>query len=84
MYKDIAEKFQIVKSTICFRLQRDFPDEYRQLRKNPTVTQHFIKSAKAYKEFEQTGTINGAAKKLGLSSNTVGERIRFMKKVLGE
>ena len=84
MYKDIAERFQIVKSTICFRLRRDFPEEYRQLRKNPTVTQHFIKSTKAYKAFKQTGTINGAARKLNLSSNTVRERIRFMKRVLGE
>ena len=84
MYKDIAERFQIVKSTICYRLKKDFPEEYRELRKNSTTTQHFIESTKAYKAFKQTGTINGAARKLGLSPNTVRGRIRFMKRVLGD
>ncbi len=81
-FEEVAKRFGIVKSTICYRLQRDFLKEYRKLRVIPTFAQHYAKCAEAYKAYEQTGTIRGAARKLDLPKSTARGRIKFMENVL--
>ena len=81
-FKETAKRFGIVKSTICYRLRRDFPKEYRKLRVNPTFAQYYARCAEAHKAYERTGTIGGATKELGLPKSTVLGRIKFMEKSL--
>jgi len=84
MYKDIAKKFKIVKSTICYRLRRDFPQEYKQLRKNPSAIKHHADCAHAYKIFKELGSVKKTANQLGIPVGTIQGRIKFMKEILGE
>lgn len=77
-FKETAKRFGIAKSTICYRLQRDFPAEYRELRKNPTPIQYYARCAAAYRAYKEMGSIRQAAEKLGLSKSTVISRIKFM------
>lgn len=81
-YKEVAERFGITKSTICYRLHRDFREEYRRIRKNPTFAQHYARCAAAYKAYQETGSTRGAAKKLDIPKTTALSRIRFMKGIL--
>jgi len=83
-FKETAKHFGISKSTICHRLQRDFPKEYRKLRMNPTTIQYFARCAAAYRAYKEEGSAQKAGKKLGISKNTVMYRARFMERVLGE
>lgn len=81
-FEKTARHFGIAKSTICYRLQRDFPIEYRELRKNPTPMQYYARCAAAYRAYRQERSIRKAAIKLGLPKTTVLGRIKFMEKVL--
>ena len=82
-FEKTAKHFKISKSTICYRLKRDFPEEYKKLRINPTAAQYYNNCAKAYRAYKQTGTYHEAAKTLGLPETTVLGRIKFMERVLG-
>lgn len=83
-FNEIARRFGIAKSTICYRLRRDFPEEYRRLRRNPTVIQHHAHCAAAFKAYEEEGSIRKAARRLGVPKTTVMSRVKFMEKVLGK
>lgn len=82
--KSIAALFGVVKSTVCERLKKDFPKQYKTLRVIPSRRQYYILSARAYKLYQELESYRKVAKAMGCARSTVINRVRFMKEVLGE
>jgi len=82
--KEIAEKFNIAKSTVCERLKRDYPKEYEDLRVNPTYIQYYARCARAYKLYQKWGSYNKVAKAMKCAHSTTINRVKFMEEILTE
>jgi len=82
--KEIAEKFGIVKSTVCHRLKRDFPLEYKILRKNQSFITYYAQCARAYRLYQELKNYYHVARVIGCVHSTAICRVKFMNVVLQE
>jgi len=80
---NIAKFYKVAKSTVCYRLKKKYPDEYRKGRKNPTQAQKYAARARAYKLRQEGNSFKEIAELMGSAKSTAVERVKWMEGVVG-